>query len=588
MAYGQFVDYTALPQPDAFAFQRVNGAPPLTLIGQPALDLKRRLDAYKAAQPDLRVAGPGGGEENMSQPEPQMSVAPPPEPPPPAPAPAPEPPPPASDNMSVPEPNMSVAPAAPAAPAAAPKAPGKPVDPMLRNINGKLYEWTHNKDGKPQYTRVLGSNEAGVRQYDERDTFEERKATAGSKGGFIERSRTVQGGQPIDPELEAQRLGNYEKQVEAHQLGVEAAMEDAAATRGFLQQQQAEAAREEAEAVARAKEIETRVGNLRSKYDAQEAAYQSSKVNQNKILEGGAGVIMGLAAGLGAFGAALARTPNYALDTINQMIDRSVRQQEAERAVKGEGARNTLRDLERELGSLDLAKTALRALKTNAAKLQFESIAATTNDAKIKANALAGAAALEKQELERKEQLMRDATGLVTRAFVNVPGSAGSPGGLTRPERGAAPGLSEQPKADPNAKKSEKEANVDGAIASIDSSIASLDEYKDEDTVWTPEGENIGRRTVRDIANKIGGEGTYEANAIPEEVRERSAAVQQAQNDGLAAMSVMHGQGALADDEYERQAGAVRAARKVGDVRKALLRAREKAANIRRGVVAPK
>jgi len=73
MAYGQFVDYRALPQPDAFAFQRSEG-PPLTLFGPAALDLKRRLDAYQATQPQP-VAGPGTGEVNASEPEPMMCCA---------------------------------------------------------------------------------------------------------------------------------------------------------------------------------------------------------------------------------------------------------------------------------------------------------------------------------------------------------------------------------------------------------------------------------------------------------------------------------------------------------------------------------
>jgi len=572
-SYGQFTSYQPLPVPGAYQFQTIGGKP-ITLTGAPAEGLKARLDALNAARPQP-VAGPGSGEPLMSvaPEEANMSVAP-------APAPvAPPPPPPPV--------------AAPAAPVEGPtqqaanrEAPQRQADPTLRQINGKLYEWTHTQGGKAQYTRVL-EDASGVRQYDARDVFEERPATRGSKGGIMERSRTVQGGYPIDPELETARAENYQKLQEAEALGAQAASEDAAATRGFFQQRQQEEAAQVAEEVQRQKEIETRVANLRSKYDTMQAAYQNSKVDQNRILKGEKGVIMGLAAGLGAFGAALARTPNYALETINRMQDADIRQQEAERSIKGEGANNTLRDLEKELGSLDLAKTALRGLKTNAAKLQFEAIAANTADARIKANAQKVAALLEKQELDRKEQLNRDALGLVTRSFVNVPGSPGSPGGITRPERKEGPGLAEAPKADPNAKKTEAEVKVDAAIASLDSGIASLEKYDDDDKVWTPEGENFIKRAARETVNKIAGEGTYEAG-VPEEERDKAATVAQAKNDALAAMSVLHQQGAMGLDEYKRQAEDMSRARTVGDVRRFVLRARSKADNIARGVKAPK
>jgi hypothetical protein len=571
-SYGQFTSYQPLPVPGAYQFQTIGGKP-ITLTGAPAEGLKARLDALNAARPQP-VAGPGTGEPLMSvaPEEANMSVAP-------APAPVAPPPP-------VPAP-------APAAPAEGPtqqaanrEAPRRAVDPTLRQINGKLYEWTHTQGGKAQYTRVL-EDASGVRQYDARDVFEERPATRGSKGGIMERSRTVQGGYPIDPEIEAARADNYQKLQEAEALGAQAASEDAAATRGFFQQQQQEQAAQVAEEAQRQKEIETRVANLRSKYDTMQAAYQNSKVDQNRILKGEKGVIMGLAAGLGAFGAALARTPNYALETINRMQDADIRQQEAERSIKGEAANNTLRDLEKELGSLDLAKTALRGLKTNAAKLQFEAIAANTADARIKANAQKVAALLEKQELDRKEQLNRDALGLVTRSFVNVPGSPGSPGGLTRPE-GKAPGLAEAPKADPSARKTEAESKIDAGVASLDAGIVELDKYDDDEAVWTPEGENIIKRAARETINKVAGEGTYE-RSIPEETRERSATVGAVKNNALAMMNSIRGQGAMANDEYWRQLrDGIGNAKTVGEVRRYVLQARKEAEAIKGAVQAPK
>lgn len=568
MAYGQFVDYQALPRPGAYSFGTKDGRR-LVVTGDPAEQLKRRLDASAALAPQP-VAGPGTGEANMSvaPEEPAMSVAPPPAPPAPAPAP------PADPRTGTweepPGPTRSAA-AEPGTPS--PQAPPR-ADPTMRSINGQLYQWTHNANGRPQYTRVIGKDASGNVQYDARDVFEERSATRGSKGGIVERSRTIQGGFPVDEEIEAQRAENYRRQVESQELGAQAAREDAAATRGFLEQQQREVATDQAEAEARNRLIQQRVDNLQSKYESMQAAYQSSKVDQNRILKGEKGVIMGLAAGLGAFGAALARTPNYALDTINRMQDMDVRQQEAERAIKGEGANNALRDLERELGSLDLAKTALKALKSNAAKLQFEAIAANTSDVRIRANAQKLAAELEKQELDRKEQLRRDSLGLVTRAFVNVPGSAGSPGGLTRPERGAAPGLSEVPKTDAANKPTERQQILSGGLAAIDQSIANLDTYKDEEIAWSPESENVLRRAGRAVVNKIGGEGTYEAT-IPEEKRDQARRVNDAKETMINVLSVAQGQGAVNNDQFHRISEKVSAAKTVGEVRRALLDARE-------------
>jgi hypothetical protein len=98
-------------------------------------------------------------------------------------------------------------------------------------------------------------------------------------------------------------------------------------------------------------------------------------------------VFSALGSALRAFGAALARTPNFAADFVQSQIDRNIRRQEAELAIKGKAADNALGDLLREQGSLKDAKAMLKQLMTERTAIEASVMASTAKDQAIAARA---------------------------------------------------------------------------------------------------------------------------------------------------------------------------------------------------------
>lgn len=412
MAYGNVVGYEPVEgAPDAYRFRLADGSS-MPVMGAAAADLKAKVDAADALTASQRTA------QNMSIPMPQgeasdaaptMSVA----PPAPAPPPAPEPPPatPAEEaaGMSLPP---DAAPQATEGPNMSPNpGPAPRPDPMA---------------GARPYT--VGGVNVGVVQMPDGTLRKWSPGSAGSAGGPVQRSETRAGG--FDPSQEY--LDTLEKTAlerkAANEVATAAAEKEAGMRRTFLEEQERQQAVDSSEALARQGQIERDVGDLRKKYDDASREYASAEAPRDRR---SAGQVVGGAifAGIGALGAALAKTPNFALDIINQSISRDIRAQEAAIAIKKEKADTMLGDLRERTGSLDLARSAVRGIRLQQAKLQWDRIAATTSDEKARANALEVSARLDMEHAGAVEDYRQRSLGQVTKGYAITPKVAPSAAG---------------------------------------------------------------------------------------------------------------------------------------------------------------
>lgn len=253
--------------------------------------------------------------------------------------------------------------------------------------------------------------------------------TAPTRGGMVEKSRSVKGGfDPSEGYIDA-TVGAFKEQQAGEELGAATAAQQAAEERGFLEEQQRQLVAQQQQQQQQMETIKRGVAEKQVAYDIAQSRFNNfSEIDQDRIWKRkgtGARIISAISAALGAFGAALAKTPNFALEIINSEIERDIRSQEQEIAINRETAQNALADLQRQLGSMDLAKVALGAIQTQRVQLQLQGIA---NKAKIpsvvsgfqKANGM-----LMQSYADKLEDYRQKATGEVTKSIVNVPGSAG-------------------------------------------------------------------------------------------------------------------------------------------------------------------
>lgn len=253
--------------------------------------------------------------------------------------------------------------------------------------------------------------------------------SAPTKGGMVEKSRTVKGGFGENEEYKEVMAQNLATEREGLALGVRTALEQAAEERGFLEEQQRQLVAQQQQQQQQMETIKRGVAEKQAAYDIAQSKYNNfSEIDQDRIWKRkgtGARIISAISAALGAFGAALAKTPNFALEIINSEIERDIRSQEQEIAINRESAQNALADLQRQLGSMDLAKAALGAIQTQRVQLQLQGIATNAKIPSTIANFQKALAGLQQGYADKLEDYRQKATGEVTKSIVNVPGSAG-------------------------------------------------------------------------------------------------------------------------------------------------------------------
>jgi hypothetical protein len=253
--------------------------------------------------------------------------------------------------------------------------------------------------------------------------------SAPTKGGPVEKSRTVKGGFGENEEYKEATASAFKEQQSAEELGAATAAHQAAEERGFLEEHQRQLVAQQQAQQAQMETIKRGVAEKQVAYDIAQSKYNNfSEIDQDRIWRKkgtGASILAVIGSALGAFGSALTKTPNFALEIINGAIDRDIRAQEQEIAINREAAGNALADLQRQTGSLDLAKSALGALQTQRVQLQIQAMA---NKAKTPAAIAAFQKAngmLMQSYADKLEEYRQKAMGEVTKNIVNVAGSAG-------------------------------------------------------------------------------------------------------------------------------------------------------------------
>jgi len=162
-------------------------------------------------------------------------------------------------------------------------------------------------------------------------------------------------------------------------------------------------------------EIDKRVKEDEARAEQARKEYQGAKVDPNRIFAGEGGTVKALvyavSAALGAFGATLGRTENFAQNMINGIIDRDINAQEAEIAVKRDNASNAMADLQRSGLSRDQSRTLLRQIQkdyvSSLTDKQRAEAKLDENDSNYKMLKLG----LEKDTIEFLEKYRRDSLG---------------------------------------------------------------------------------------------------------------------------------------------------------------------------------
>lgn len=348
-----------------------------------------------------------------------------------------------------------------------------------------------------------------------------RAPTRGSPGGL-----TALGKQTMAQYAQAAvASGEHSaKAAEAQQIGVDIAVQDAEARQAFIQKQQELNLLEQHRQQDEERELQEKVSNLNAKYDLARQTFADARADPTRIGRGGKKWLFGLSAALGAFGAGLARTPNFAMDFINARVADDIRSQEAEINVKGRDADNQLATLTRSLGDLKLAKTAYRQLKLEEASLEGQRIAGQFKGQAIAANAMMVAEQAAAEGIKVGEQRSREFVEHVMKEKLYYrQGSAGSAGGIFSPQLGQIQagqnlekGRFELAKDKQALEKGAREeatkgkglnANTAARVAQIDASLAALDRYKQMHTEMGKPGVLVeGGSWASDDSQKLAGQ----------------------------------------------------------------------------------
>lgn len=595
MAVGEFLDYAPGPQPGSFQFTRANGAP-LLAAGPQAAQLAQALQRQKEQGPQpVAQAGGFGGQINNGwatdspAPTPAVQVVAPRAAPAPAPAPAPS----AATAPGAPPPMIARPPESPA--------PMKPqwvpvartgTGTIVRDANtGQLMEMTA---GSPGVSRQQLQKQAG-------------QGVALPSGG----SEAVTGGFDRNPDYE-ERLANASiDQRLANQAQTDAAMVAADQAAQAHSMQIAAEQRIARQDQLREAEITQKVARDQQKLDALMADVKSTKIEPKRMFSGTGGALAAIgsaiAAGLGAYGAALARTPNYALDIINRAVDQDIAAQEADLATKKESANNALRQFMSTGATLDQARAATRASQLAVAQSQIAHIAAVNKSPQLAAAAQELDSGIQKQLAEQLERYRIESLGkhtaeVTSRYAYPQAGSAGGMrpvsldtaqklGGIQKTEAETAKTTADAVKATAEAKNGppvpEAGKKVAATVAVLDEMGQRTGQHQPGEAAFSPDRQNVVTRGLRGATNFVAGEGTWLPGS--EQDRSNQQEFDQIRNDLIAQQSVLNGQGALAGAEADRALKAIESARTWGELEQArqYLRSKANAAASVYGVATP-
>lgn len=402
------------------------------------------------------------------------------------------------------------------------------------------------------------------------------KTTAPTRGGMMEKSRSISGGFQQDPDYLAATEQAFRGQAESQAKGAEIAVNEAQVEQAYLAQQQRQNAMRIEQQQAQQKTIEDGIRAKQAEYDLINESYKAQKVDPWRGMGTGQKIGLALFGALGAFGAGMAKSPNFVQAMIDGYIERQIREQEREIAVKREQAQNTLADLEKKLGSRDLAKTALSAMLTERTQLQLQNMTASLKAPKIVAAFQDANAKLTQQYADKLEEYRQKAGGQITKSIVNVPGSAGgtSVTPLSLDEAAKVKNLYKEtgPKKDPGAVKEERELAI--AAERLNSYEDRLKDYDEDAVPLTKENRWIGGRIRTGVQDWFAGEGTSTRTAGAEE-QQLIQDFESVKTDLTGAMAKGAGTGTLSDGDRAAIQQGLAPGASVGIMRRAIAAARE-------------
>jgi hypothetical protein len=255
--------------------------------------------------------------------------------------------------------------------------------------------------------------------------------SAGSPGGF-----TALGKETVarHAATEAGVQDAEQRAAAAKAMGAQAEIENMAAQEGAAEEAkwQAGLAAQEQQDEVQAKQA--RLDDLNRRYEQVAEDARNSKVDEGQYMRGARGVLSTIGMAMGAFGAVLGRSPNFAQQFVENQIERNIRQQELDLRNKRDSA-NALGNLRDKFdGDLNLAKGVLRQLTTEKVAAQNRSASLTAKSDQMRnyyaeAAALGEAAALRQREalgMAFNEKVLKD-------PLYYRQGRAGSSGGYLQP-----------------------------------------------------------------------------------------------------------------------------------------------------------
>ena len=457
MAYGNIIGYEPGPQPGSYVFQRANG-PPLPAFGPAAEELRAKLDASQQLAPPPAVApqasaiqeqiasvqdNPDITPQAVAANTPALSSGGPDDPA-------------ASALAKQQVGELLSAPPAPATPAAAPPA----AEPHDREAVGLF----RNSKGQVVYA------EPGADPSVASNLFVKTAPVAGTKAGFAPSTMKVEGANTAATPQDLSALrSNAIDQREAYRLSYDLHAQNFAEQKAALDAQQNALLSSQQEAMQRQQQMQQKTDQLQQQYDQAKNDFANSKIDPNRYQRGAVGIGNALAMGLGAYGAAITKSPNFAANFVQQQTQNDIARQEAEIRIKGQTAQTALGDLNRQLGSQDLARTAYQGIQLQRAKTQLETLANSQGTREAAANYLLGASQLDAALQANDLAFRQKAAGHVSTDFRYHAATAGTPGGrdfVSAADATTARQLA--PKGGHAAKVEEKTAVVHDALTAAD------------------------------------------------------------------------------------------------------------------------
>lgn len=311
-----------------------------------------------------------------------------------------------------------------------------------------------------------GGGEIGVRRGDDpanpMNYVVRTPGRAATKGGMQARGMTTQGGYAVDEQFLDQMETSQVRSAAIQEQGIERGMQAAAEREGFMKAQQAQAERDMAVQAHENAVKQQRMGEFQAKYEKAEQDYtnfHAEKEAEANSPKAKLATFLGtLSSALGALGAGMARTPNFAAEAVARHNEMQLRREEAELRVRKDAKDSLLGRLQQEMGSLDLAKTAYRAMQAKQATIGWEMLAQKEQNQERQQQLMQVAELQNRDYLKWREQYVRGSEGEVTRTFQYVPGQSASRGGYRAPTIEELQGLQNLRKGDAEIEKTRAEA----------------------------------------------------------------------------------------------------------------------------------